>query len=206
MRTINKEIALKPAVRKAIVRTNKFATKIEVARNALFDVVRDAIDAIGESKVDLTAYRRGIEKTHRSTVYVMIVAARNPLLSRFKSKLPQSYQTLYELHKLNKVVSDDRFIELIESDDIHPEMSKANVTTLRKQESSKTTDVFSEEATVSEIAKEDKVVSANFERSEPVKISTLDEMKSAYDALDEKTKTEFAAYVASLTSQQSEAA
>ena len=206
MRTINKEIALKPAVRKAIVRTNKFATKIEVARNALFDVVRDAIDAIGESKVDLTAYRRGIEKTHRSTVYVMIVAARNPLLSRFKSKLPQSYQTLYELHKLNKVVSDDRFIELIESDDIHPEMSKANVSSLRKTESPKMTDVFSEETTVSEIAKENKVVSADFERSEPVKISTLDEMKSAYDALDEKTKTEFAAYVASLTSQQSEAA
>ena len=206
MRTINKEIALKPAVRKAIVRTNKFATKIEVARNALFDVVRDAINAIGESKVDLTAYRRGIEKTHRSTVYVMITAASNPLLSRFKSKLPESYQTLYELHKLNKVVSNDRFIELIESADIHPEMSKANVSSLRKTESPKMTDVFSEETTVSEIAKENKVVSADFERSEPVKISTLDEMKSAYDALDEKTKTEFAAYVASLTSQQSEAA
>ena len=68
------------------------------------------------------------------------------------------------------------------------------------------TDVFSEETTVSVISRENKVVSADFERSEPVKISTLDEMKSAYDALDEKTKTEFAAYVASLTSQQSEAA
>ena len=127
----------------------------------------------------------------------MITAASNPLLSRFKSKLPESYQTLYELHKLNKVVSNDRFIELIESADIHPEMSKANVSSLRKTESPKMTDVFSEETTVSEIAKENKVVSADFERSEPVKISTLDEMKSAYDALDEKTKTEFAANLVS---------
>ena len=200
------EVTVNPVVEKAIVRTNKFATKIEVAHNVLFDVVREVVMEIGKSKVDLTAYRSGIEKTHRSTVYVMITAASNSLLSQFKSKLPNSYQTLYELHKLNRAIGDDRFVELIESEEIHPEMSKANVTSLRKKESVKTTDFSEENAATTGLGNEDNVVSADFERVEPVKISTLDEMKSVFDALDENVKNEFAAYVGSLTSQQKEAA
>jgi hypothetical protein len=206
MKTEKTEVTVNPVVEKAIVRTNKFATKIEVARNALFDVVRKAINDIGESKDDLAAYRSGIEKTHRSTVYVMITAASNSLLSQFKSELPNSYQTLYELHKLNKAIGDDRFVELIEAEEIHSEMSKANVTSLRKKESVKTTDFSEENAATTGLGNEDNVVSADFERIEPVKISTLDEIKSAFDALDENVKKEFAAYVASLTSQQKEAA
>ena len=80
------------------------------------------------------------------------------------------------------------------------------MTSLRKKESVKTTDFSEENAATTGLGNEDNVVSADFERIEPVKISTLDEIKSAFDGLDEDVKKEFAAYVASLISQQKEAA
>lgn len=206
MTTIKNEVTVNPVVQEAIDRTNEVATKLEVERNALFDVVRGIVEQIGKKRVDLTAYRKGIEETHRSTVYVMITAASNPLLTRFKSKLPESYQTLYELHKLSKLVGDDRLIGLIESKDIHSKMSKADVTSLRKRESNKITDLSKEKTALTDLGNEDNVVSTDHDEVVPVKISTLDEMKSAFDALDETAKTQFAAYVMSLTSQQKEAA
>ena len=206
MKTTKNEVTENPVVQRAIVRTNEFATKSELARNALFDVVREVVEQIGRKEGDLTAYRKGIEKTHRSTVYVMITAASNSLLTRFKSNLPESYQTLYELHKLNKLVGDDRFIGLIESGDIYSEMSKANVSSLRKLESNKITDFSKENTALTDLGNEDKVVSTDFDEVVSVKISTFDEMKSAFYALDETAKTQFVSYVMSMTSQQKEAA
>ena len=41
MKTTKNEVTENPVVQRAIVRTNEFATKSELARNALFDVVRE---------------------------------------------------------------------------------------------------------------------------------------------------------------------
>lgn len=208
---------LNPAIEPAIQRTNKYATLCEKARNRLFEVVRESVSEIGDSVADMKIYRKGIKETHRSTVYVMITAASNKLLARFRSEMPDSYQTLYELHKLNCLVGDDRILELVESGEINAEMTKANVTRLRKSEKTKLTETFEENAATSRLENPEdavtsqpettkNVVTADFERSDPVKISTLDEIKSAFHDLDESTQKEFAAYIAKLINQRGEAA
>ena len=85
-------------------------------------------------------------------------------------------------------------------------MSKANVSSLRKLESNKITDFSKENTALTDLGNEDKVVSTDFDEVVSVKISTFDEMKSAFDALDETAKTQFVSYVMSMTSQQKEAA
>ena len=217
MNTQNPETTLNPAIEPAIQRTNECAENLETARNRLFEVVRESVIELGDSTADLKHYRTGIKKSHRSTVYVMITAASNKLLTRFKNEMPASYQTLYELHKLNCFVGDDRTLELIESGEINAKMTKADVTRLRESEKTKLTetseedaatsqDETPEDAATSQTETTDNVVGVTFESSERIKISTLDEMKSAFHDLDESIQKEFAAYVATLINQQSEAA
>ena len=207
MKTETKEAATKDIVETRIALTNESANNLESAKNDLFRIVRESVHAFVDNSDQLKRYRTGIHKHHRSTVFVMIKAASNPMLNRFSAKLPESYQTLYELHKLNSVIGDERFCELINDGAINPDVSKKRVTNLREQESKRTTDLSVEKSTCSEEEAIEPVAISKVEHSEPIKVSTFEEMKSAYDALDPQTKVEFTNYIFSLlTSQQKEAA
>ena len=207
MKTQNQEAATQDIVQIRIDLTNDSADNLERAKSDLFRIVRESVLAFGNDLEQLKKYRRGIKDHHRSTVCVMIKAASNPILNRFSTKLPESYQTLYELHKLNSVIGDERFCELINDGAINPDVSKKRVTDLREQESKKTNDTFVEKSACSEEEAIEPIATSKVEYSEPMKVSTLEEMKSAYDALDPKTQLEFTNYIFSLlTSQQKEAA
>jgi len=206
MKTETKEAATKDIVETRIALTNESANNLESAKNDLFRIVRESVHAFVDNSDQLKRYRTGIHKHHRSTVFVMIKAASNPMLNRFSAKLPESYQTLYELHKLNSVIGDERFIELVDEGKINPDVSKKRVTDLRETESNKTTATSVETNACSEEGSIEPIAISKHEYSEPVKVSTFEEMKSAYDALDPQTKVEFTNYILSLTSQQKEAA
>ena len=207
MKTQNQEAATREIVQIRIDLTNESADNLERASKDLFGIVRESVLAFGNDLDQLKEYKRGIKDHHRSTVYVMIKAASNPMLNRFSVKLPESYQTLYELHKLHGDIGDERFIKWIDEGKINPDVSKKRVTDLRDSENNKTTATSVEKNACSEEEPIEPIAMSKVEHSEPIKVSTLEEMKSAYDALDPKTQLEFTNYIFSLlTSQQKEAA
>ena len=192
-------------VETVIKETNGEAESFEKARGNLFSVVKQSIEAIGLGEVEIKEYRQGILKQHRSTVYVMITAACNSLLSRHEANLPASYQTLYELHKLSRAIGNDRFTKLVGDGSISAGMSKADVSKLRKSEKSKTlTPDKNDKSTTEQVTEE--VVSLKTPQSEPVASSSFDDIKFRFDLLDTETKDQSINYVLALTSKQKEAA
>lgn len=116
---------------KSLRLTNKTASKVESARKGLFRVVRVAVEGLRDNEHLLNEYKKRIVQKHRSTVYLMIKVASEPVLIKNKKKLPTSYQTLYECLKLLKEVEKAQFEELIETEKLNQNSSKADVIKLR---------------------------------------------------------------------------
>lgn len=117
---------------KSLRLTNKTASKVESARKGLFRVVRIAVEGLSDNEHLLNEYKKRIVQKHRSTVYLMIKVASEPVLIKNKKKLPTSYQTLYECLKLLNEVEQAQFEELIDTKKLTSNSSKADVVKLRK--------------------------------------------------------------------------
>ena len=130
---------------KSLRLTNKTASKVESARKGLFRVVRIAVEGLRDNEHLLNVYKKRIVQKHRSTVYLMIKVASEPVLIKNKKELPTSYQTLYECLKLLKEVDKAQFEDLIEAKKLSQNSSKADVIKLRKIYKAKLIDTESKE-------------------------------------------------------------
>jgi len=134
-----------------VKKTDKCARRvsrvIENHHRKLYEVVRECAIKINnyckENKLDLDVknkmykdYKNQIDRSHRSTVYVMFKVATCDFLQKHEDKLPTSYNTLYECLKLWNEVDDDTFIDYMNSKDINPNTTKARIYGLRMREAS----------------------------------------------------------------------
>jgi len=161
-------------VKTAIEKTNSKARSVDRARNGLFKVVRESVDSIAGDVEMIKQYRKGIE-AQRSTVFMMIKVASDPLIRRLESALPQSYATLYELLKLIADVDEERFINLVETGVIDRETTKNRVKELRDEAKG--------------------VTVANLDDYRKPTSSDYDELIDRFEALEGSAREEFIAYV-----------
>ena len=132
-----------------VKKTDKCARRVsrvtENHHRKLYEVVRECVikinDYCKENKLDRDVknkmykdYKNQIDRSHRSTVYVMFKVVTCDFLQKHEDKLPTSYNTLYECLKLWKEVDDDTFIDYMNSKDIDPRTTKARIYGLRMRE------------------------------------------------------------------------
>ena len=138
-------------------KTDKCARKVsrvfENHHRKLYEVVRECVSKINDYceenyfygrprhlKIDewkrtmCRDYKHKIDRSHRSTVYVMFKVATCDFLQKHEDKLPTSYNTLYECLKLLNEVGEDIFTDYINSNDINPSATKAKIYGLRMRE------------------------------------------------------------------------
>ena len=127
-------------VDKLVVKTNRAGDNVTKAQRKLFEVVRECVREMNDDKDELSAYKKGVKQSHRSTVFVMMKVASFELFNRLEDQLPKSYQTLYEMQKLANQVGEERFVELLDEGFLHNESTKANVAKFRKDEAVVTAD------------------------------------------------------------------
>lgn len=132
-------------VDKLVVKTNRAGDNVTKAQRKLFEVVRECVREMNGDKDELSAYKKGVKQSHRSTVFVMMKVASFELFNRLEDQLPKSYQTLYEMLKLANQVGEERFVELLDEGFLHNESTKANVAKCRKDEAVVTADTNTSE-------------------------------------------------------------
>ena len=129
-------------------KTDKCARKvsrvIENHHRKLYEVVRECVSKINDfceenNSISLKSllykdYKNKIDRSHRSTVYVMFKVATCDFLQKHEDKLPTSYNTLYECLKLLNEVGEDIFTDYLNSKDINPITTKARIYGLRMRE------------------------------------------------------------------------
>jgi hypothetical protein len=132
-----------------VKKTDKCARRVsrvtENHHRKLYEVVRECVIKINEyseeNKLDLDVknkmykdYKNQIDRSHRSTVYVMFKVATCDFLQRHEDKLPNSYNTLYECLKFLNEVGEHIFTDYMNSKDIDPSTTKARIYGLRMRE------------------------------------------------------------------------
>ena len=131
-----------------VKKTDKCARRvsrvIENHHRKLYEVVRECVSKINDfceenNSISLKSllykdYKNKIDRSHRSTVYVMFKVATCDFLQKHEDKLPTSYNTLYECLKLLNEVGEDIFTDYINSNDINPSATKAKIYGLRMRE------------------------------------------------------------------------
>ena len=187
----------------------KCEQKIQTAKRNYFEVVRSCVRELDNQETDIRKYLREIDKTHKSTVSVMINVAKSELLTKLKGDLPESYQSLYELLKLSREIGEDAFLRMVQEGQINRDMSKADATSIRKAKKRVSVSDSPETPKVSEDHEGVAIKTPNNLVEEAMSLTHQDRLslvKRLFESLDSKTQGQLLKDIKVFSSEIKEAA
>ena len=113
--------------------TNAKFASVERSNRNLYLQVRDAYDFLGDDKELTKQYENNVKEVHRVTLFLLRKVVTDSRLRKFEDRLPESYQTLYELHKFVKEVGETKLEDLVDRKVVCKSTTKKDVVELRKE-------------------------------------------------------------------------
>lgn len=113
--------------------TNEKFASVERSKRNLYLQVRDAYDFLSGDLELTKQYENNVLEVHRVTLFLLRTVATDSRLRKFEDRLPESYQTLYELHKFVKEVGETKLEDLVDRKVVCKSTTKKDVVELRKQ-------------------------------------------------------------------------
>ena len=113
--------------------TNAKFASVERSNRNLYLQVRDAYDFLDGDKELTKQYENNVKEVHRVTLFLLRKVVTDSRLRKFEDRLPESYQTLYELHKFVKEVGETKLEDLVDRKVVCKSTTKKDVVELRKE-------------------------------------------------------------------------
>lgn len=113
--------------------TNEKFASVERSNRNLYLQVRDAYDFLSGDLELTKQYENNVNEVHRVTLFLLRTVATDSRLRKFEDRLPESYQTLYELHKFVKEVGETKLEDLVDRKVVCKSTTKKDVVELRKK-------------------------------------------------------------------------
>ena len=189
----SKEVNKVEHVNALVKLTNDKFASVERSNRNLYLQVRDAYDFLSGDLELTKQYENNVKEVHRVTLFLLRTVATDSRLRKFEDRLPESYQTLYELHKFVKEVGETKLEDLVDRKAICKSTTKKDVIELRKQYKPATRK-DDEPSTVTTREENEPSTVTTREEDEPSNVATrsLDEFVTEVCSLSYKDRYELA--------------